>query len=122
MRELTQTNVAWLRQALDVIHQAGHAVFATHASAHLRPIIEFYECFPEGAATLHIDYDARRRDASVERSTAIAAARVHQLIARLEALDALTDSLVWVRPEDSHDSTWLTSSIGRELQVLASHT
>ncbi len=88
-------------------------------SGHMRHIIEFYECFLDGLPAGRIDYDARKRDQSIERSTVAADACIHLLSDCLKTAPELRgDALVWVRLEES----CATSSVGRELQVLSSHT
>jgi hypothetical protein len=89
--------------------------------------MEFYECFLDGLAGGRIDYDARKRDLSVETSRQTAQARIRILTRRLQSEPALrVDSLVSVRMEDSAGSRisepLLVSSVGRELQVLSSHS
>ncbi len=126
---LIQTNTRWLRQALALLDQVSdHAYaeppegFAPHrAGGHLRHILEFYQCFLDGVATMHVDYDARRRDRAVEVSRAAAAATIRGLIRRLETSPELRgDAAILVREEDGEH--YLESSLNRELQVLSSHT
>ena len=132
---LITVNIAWLCQAEalltridDDVYTASPSGLASHkAGAHLRHILEFYECFLAGLARGRIDYDARKRDLSVETSRQTAQARIRVLIHRLQTESALRiDSLVSVRIEDSAGSRvpepFLVSSVGRELQVLSSHT
>lgn len=132
---LITVNIAWLRQAdalltriNDGVYAASPSGLAPHkAGAHLRHILEFYECFLAGLAGGRIDYDARKRDLSVETSRQAARARIRLLTHRLETEPALRiDSLVSVLMEDSTGSRlpepYLVSSVGRELQVLSSHT
>lgn len=131
---LVETNVAWLRQALDLLEQIDDRTFSTsptnlaphRAGSHLRHILEFYECFLDGVAGGRIDYDARRRDESVERQRSIAAERIRSIIRRLQVIAMLGDFEVLVRMEDTAPGTvrdpFLTSSVTRELQTLSSHT
>jgi hypothetical protein len=63
----------------------------------------------------------------VERSRQAARGRIRSLIRAFESESALrTDSMIRVRIEDSAGSRipepFLISSVGRELQVLSSHT
>ncbi|MGJ5814592.1 hypothetical protein [Paludibaculum fermentans] len=132
---LIATNLRWLRQAHTLLGRLSDAAYSTmpaglaphRAGGHLRHILEFYECFLEGVEAAHIDYDARRRDETVEHSRSAAATRTLSIMHRLETLPALRcDSAVWVRMEDAqpgvvHDS-FLMSSVSRELQTLSSHT
>jgi hypothetical protein len=141
---LITINIAWLHQAEalltrinDGVYKASPSSLAPHkasvyqemstASAHLRHILEFYECFLAGLVGRRIDYDDRKRDLAVETSRQAAQARIRLLIHRLETEPALRiDSMVSVRIEDSAGSRlpepFLVSSVGRELQVLSSHT
>ena len=125
---LVQTNVRWLAQAIALVHDLDDNTFRSspadlpphRVSGHLRHIIEFYECFLEGLCAGHIDYDARRRDSTVERSASAAVARLQRIIELLESLGA--DKPVLVRMEDADENSLLQSSLNRELQVLSSHT
>jgi len=132
---LVQSNVHSLRQALrllghmeDAIYTQSPPGFAPHrVGGHLRHILEFYECFLDGIESRYIDYDARKRDESIEASRRVAMARIRAIIERLENTPAIGgDSVLWVRMEDSRDGLvsdpFLPSSPGRELQVLSSHT
>jgi hypothetical protein len=132
---LIAANVAWLRQADALLIRISDAVYTVYprglaphkAGAHLRHILEFYESFLVGLAGGRVDYDARKRDLSVETSRQAAQARIRLLIHQLETEPALRiDSLVSVRIEDSAGSRlpdpYMVSSVGRELQVLSSHT
>jgi hypothetical protein len=132
---LAAVNIGWLRQAQKLLQQIGDSAYADspqdfephRVGGHLRHILEFYESFLEGVASGHIDYDARRRDHALETSREVALLRISAIIRRLETESALrTDAVIWVRMEDSMDQNapepFLTSSIGRELQALSSHT
>lgn len=132
---LIRMNVGWLRQALALLVTIGDEAFSTtpeglaphRVSSHMRHIIDFYQCFLDGLVCSHVDYDARQRDAALERSRQAAMARIRGLIARLETAPALLgDSILFVRAEDAtamglRDS-YLMSSVARELMTLSSHT
>jgi hypothetical protein len=132
---LISTNVRWLRQALrllerldDVVYSATAPGFAPHrAGAHLRHVLEFYQCFLDGLVSSHIDYDARRRDESIECSRHNAAIAIQSIIHALETeTEVRQERIVWVRMEDADGAgvrdTFMESSLSRELQVLSSHT
>jgi uncharacterized damage-inducible protein DinB len=132
---LIRTNVCWLRQVAalldrisDTAYTASPGNLAPHrAGSHLRHILEFYECFLAGLPGSRIDYDARRRDLSLESTRKAAQERIRSIMDRLECEPSLrTDSVVWVRIEDSSEAgirePFIISSIGRELQALSSHT
>ena len=76
---LAGVNIAWLHQALDAIEGLDDEGYAL-AGAQFRHVIEFYECFLEGLAVFHIDYDGRRRDLVLEQQRRVAGARIRTLI------------------------------------------
>lgn len=132
---LIGANIGWLRQADALLDRIGDAVYtatpaglAPHkAGSHLRHILEFYESFLAGLPASNVDYDVRKRDTSLERSRPAARERIRSLIRAFESELALrTDAVILVRIEDSASSRipepFLISSVGRELQVLSSHT
>jgi hypothetical protein len=131
---LIATNIRWLRQALslldrldDTIYSAAVPGFAPHrAGAHLRHVLEFYQCFLDDLDSSHIDYDARRRDESIECSRHAASIAIRSIIHALDSRAELGERIVWVRMEDAEASgvreSFMESSISRELQVLSSHT
>src|SRR3954464_12623239 len=107
---LIETNIRWLRQALRLLDRLDDAAYTTtppglephRAGAHLRHIVEFYQSFLAGFESSYIDYDARRRDQTVERSRAAAAAAIRSISRTLETCAALrSDTIVWVRMEDA---------------------
>jgi hypothetical protein len=130
---LIDTNVAWLDQVLALLARIDDRAFSTspegfaphRVGAHLRHVIEFYECFLDGVATGRIDYDSRRRDVAVESSRRAAFKRTLQIIHRMEDLRGFSGGTLHVRLEDAPEEvaeSFLPSSIERELQVLSSHT
>ncbi len=132
---LIATNVRWLRQALrllerldDTVYSATAPGFAPHRTgAHLRHVLEFYQCFLDGLESSHVDYDARRRDESIACSRDMATITIKSIIHALEnRADVRQERIVWVRMEDAEDTDFcdgfMESSVSRELQVLSSHT
>jgi len=132
---LIEQNVASLRQAIalleqidDVTYRSAPPSLAPHrVGGHLRHILEFYECFLDGIESSHVDYDARKRDESVETCRRMALARTMSVIQGLEqAAELRGDSIIWVRVEDARatriDDSFMTSSVSREMQALSSHT
>ena len=130
--------MTYLRQAIAALEQIDDSAYRTsppglaphRVGGHIRHILEFYECFLDGLEFSHIDYDARKRDESVETSRDTALTRIRSTVHRLEQLEKTIelrgDSIVWVRVEDAGyerlDDVYMTSSVGRELQALSSHT
>jgi hypothetical protein len=132
---LIETNVRWLLQASHLVASLPDHVFsepppgfpAHRVSAHLRHILEFYECLLEGLETGRVDYDARRRNPNIEASRVYALDVLLGLVERLRAVEVTNaDTALLVCMEDStatgRDDCLLQSSVGRELQVLSSHT
>lgn len=124
-RILLQRNVTLLAQATELLDRIDDSTYAV-IGGHVRHILDFYQCFLDGVETAHVNYDARRRDEAVERFRNCALARARLLSGRLDRNAAFeTDHAVFVRMEDCAEDQcdpYLLSSIGRELQALASHT
>ena len=127
--ELIFTNVAWLKQALSLVQQLDDVRFSSspqglaphRVGSHLRHVLEFYQCFLDGLATSRIDYDARKRDESIERRRQSAATSIRSIISLLEEVSSFEeDTELAVRMENAE--VYLISSVGRELQALSSHT
>lgn len=132
---LLSVNIELLRQAVAVVEELTETQFCSppegmephRASSQLRHVLEFYECFLEGLAGFHVDYDARRRDESIERSRIAALARMEEILTRLASEPELRkDATLFVRAEDATHlglrDPFTTSSVSRELVVLSSHT
>jgi uncharacterized damage-inducible protein DinB len=91
-RELVDLNLAWLRQALALVEKLDDKTFAVsppalsphRVGAHLRHVLEFYECFLDGMASGSVDYDQRKRDESVEKIRSAASAKIRSILRRLE--------------------------------------
>lgn len=124
-------NRALLRQARDLVARLDDRQYAAmrghHSSpgAHLRHVIEHYQCYLEGLPTGRVDYDARRRDVTIEQSTARAIQVLDQVALGLDATRARRqDDVIRVQMRcavDQPGDTWAASTVGRELQFLVSH-
>lgn len=132
---LIEANIRWLRQAQHLLEGISDSLYtdspesiAPHrVGGHMRHILDFYQCFLSGLEGGHIDYDARERDILIETNRNAACARIAEIVEDLETLlDLRGDRILWIRTEDCEAQgvadQFLTSSIGRELQVLSSHT
>src|SRR5258707_9986707 len=124
-KALVEINLEWLRQAQELLENIGSYQYAQsprgfephRAGAHLRHVLEFYGCFFEGLEGGKIDYDARRRDQSVEHSRQAAAAAIRLITCRLKTSPQLQgDAAVRVRMDGAEVAA---SSIARELQVFS---
>jgi hypothetical protein len=129
--ELVDVNLAWLRQALALVERIDDEVFARtprgmaphRVGSHLRHVLEFYECFLDGLEFGRIDYDSRKRNEAVERHRTSATAAICSITRRMESVSCMkADAVLDVRMENAEADVWLTSSMGRELQALSSHT
>jgi hypothetical protein len=128
--DLVNANIALLQQGSEVLEAIEDRDYARsvpgiptlRVGAHLRHVLEFYECFLEGLTSGVVDYENRRRDRRVETSRSAGLARIEELargLDRLVRFDRGKELRVYA--EDA-PGTWLASTIGRELQVLSSHT
>jgi hypothetical protein len=128
-------NIRWLRQAIALLERLDDKVysstapgFAPHkAGAHLRHVLEFYQCFLAGLRSGQIDYDARRREESIEHRREAAARAIYAIIYALESrIEVRQERMIQVRMEDAASAgasdSFMESSVSRELQVLSSHT
>ncbi|MFN7922384.1 MAG: hypothetical protein U0Q16_19935 [Bryobacteraceae bacterium] len=128
-----QPNENLIRENLDLLNQAvvllervpedshTNEVLGQKMGKQMRHVLEFYDCFLANLPSLHVDYSARNRDIAIENDRFIAAAKARELVDALAACDDVrSDGVVWVRTEEGEDFTM--SSVGRELQTLASHT
>jgi uncharacterized damage-inducible protein DinB len=135
-RALVEANLGWLRQAECLLMRLDDAEYRTApagvtvapAGAHLRHVLDFYECFLDGLPLAHVDYERRGRQASVEQCREAALEKVREIAVRLEMEGRLlADGMVFVKAEEADASLgagerFVLSSTGRELQVLSSHT
>lgn len=126
--QLIAANIDSLRRALRLLEQlddrlytASPQGFAPHrVGSHLRHILEFYECLLDGIESGQVDYDARKRDASVEASRSAAMARIQHIVHRLRRMSTPLHTVIRVCAEEAPET--VVTSLGRELQVLSSHT
>lgn len=135
MRDLIQSNRNLLRQSSDLLAGITDANYCESPSGlephrvggHLRHILEFYECFLSGLRRGFIDYDSRRRDPLLESSRAEAIQRIQMLLQRLTDVEKFeSQRILWVKAEASKAhgllGNLIGSTVGRELQMLSSHT
>ncbi len=124
-------NLDLLEQARVLVAQLDDRQYGSmrghHASAgaHLRHVIEHYQCFLAGLPVGRVDYDARRRDVTIESSTARALEVLGQLGRGFDQARSYPEHRaidVQMRCAVDHPGdTWAGSTVGRELQFLVSH-
>jgi hypothetical protein len=131
MRVLIEENVTVLLPGAELVAGLSEGAYSrpgpfdprSGAGAHVRHVIEFTDAFLRGAATGRIDYAERARDLRLETDAVFAAERMRELAVELSTLDSDRDAPLLVRSEgDAASDVWSASTVGRELQVLASHT
>ena len=125
-------NVALLKQAQLLIKSLETRQFArkdippfnSGVGTHIRHVLDFFSAFLAEAGG-RIDFDNRIRDPLIETDPAYACERIEQVIAAIEKTDDL-ERKVYAKNDDGGnrtlDQAFSRSSIGRELQFLASHT
>ena len=125
-------NQLLLMQGLELLAALSSQAFAHGPAGHspvgaqLRHVLDHYEAFFEGLPLGRVDYDARRRDGLLESSLDLAAAALAHWHEAMGGLDPATgDALLLVQSDSGAGSDapdWRPSTVGRELQFLASHT
>jgi len=120
-----------LAQGLAALDRLTDAQYANPRGAHAsvgaqyRHVLDHYRRFLSGLPGRDIDYDLRDRDPAVETSRVVAASATRELRTALGHLDAPADTPIRVQlriDPDATEPSWATSTIGRELQFLVSHT
>ena len=132
---LTARNAGFLRQGAELISRltpGQYEVTPRHfhrggVGAHVRHILDHYDCFLRGVESGRVDYDQRERDLSVATDPVVAARKLEQVIAALERLtesdgSRLLDVAIDRGGEQTDAPHWGVSSVARELQFLVSHT
>ena len=132
MISLIRDNCDFLQQGIDLLERhspqsyakADIQTFGFSVGSHMRHVLDHYSSLINGLASGVVDYDDRVRNTKVETdlSTCIRAAK--ELKCRLEKLKIeLKSSLkVIVSANTGESDAGAESTIGRELQFLASHT
>ena len=121
-----------LEQAIDLLDRLDDDQYARRrgdwspVGAQYRHVVEHYQCLLAGVPNGRVDYDARRRDPTVEISRREARALTLWLRAELVTVEnvPLSRSIaVQMRStSDAEQAEWTESTFGRELQFLVSHT
>lgn len=99
------------------------SILKTSISAHVRHIIEFYQCFFNQLDGDHICYDRRARDKEIETSKEKAKEALQIMYADFEK--NLADRCLKIdlnQSLDEKDSTMVVSTVERELYFLADHS
>jgi uncharacterized damage-inducible protein DinB len=129
---LVAENLALLEQAVSIISEMTDAVYTNDESPyfisgigrHLRHILDFYNNLVSSDGR-RIDYDNRSRSLRIETERAAALAKLDAIRDALTTLE-ISDNPILVKNDDGGhrdaEEGFSPSTIGRELQFLASHT
>ncbi len=115
-----------LLELLDTESYAAQTETTSSVGAHVRHILDRYQCFFAGTQSGIIDYDARKRDKSIESNLEAASFALTSLMRRIESIDLgkFLGTQVQVR-ESVHPESPLAeipSTFDRELMGLISHS
>lgn len=124
---LLRQGMLLLEELTDDLYTGCQPPYFTHSvGSHFRHVIDFYLCFLTGRDQGLIDYDHRVRDPHLASNRDLALLTLAALVGRLEQLTEAADMPLLVRleadPSSVADLTETSSSLGRELQFLLSHT
>ncbi|HKZ81571.1 MAG TPA: hypothetical protein VJ124_25105 [Pyrinomonadaceae bacterium] len=125
--------IGLLEQADDLLKSMDETVFVSTCrisprgsiGAHLRHVLDFYQCFLAGIESSRVDYDKRERNPKIERDLNSALTRVGSLIEDLGLLSSIDEQeflLVSAEDDGSGSHFSCNSSVLRELVFLESHT
>ena len=120
-----------IRQCEQVLKQLSEASYcqprdgnSSSIGAHMRHILDRFQCFFSGLADGCIDYDARKRDKSIETSLNAARFSIATITRRLQDLAPVESDEIMVA-ETVHCGSprvLIGSSVARELMSLITHT
>jgi hypothetical protein len=124
--EVLRQEVSLLNCIDDAVYTAAsEGAFRSSIGAHIRHNLDHFEAFFRGLPEGRIDYEHRRRDTRIAASTDCAQGAVAGYLSALQSLAVNPRSPLEIR-EESEDGfetpTWLSSTLGRELQFLLGHT
>jgi len=104
-------------------HYIEISVDGSSIGAHMRHILDRFQCFFLGLQDGCVDYDARKRDKSIESDLAVANSALSSIVRRVEGL-GLEDREVSVRApvHAQGPSVTVPSTVDRELMGLVTHS
>ena len=132
MISLIRDNCDFLRQGIDLLERhtpesyvnADLQSFGSSIGSHIRHVLDHYLSLVDGIEGGVVDYDDRERGTAVETDLASGIALAKETIVRLESLETKLGKRleVNVSANTREDDSRSESTVGRELQFLASHT
>ncbi len=123
-------NVHLLTQGIELLDALSDCAFTGSLGGHssvgvqYRHLLEHYQSLLGQWPSGRINYDERPRDTVIEQQRSRALAATRTIIQALQALDRTVDPPLMVHTDAGGGKRpdWRASSLGRELQVLSSHT
>lgn len=132
MISLIRDNCGFLQQGIDLLEchtphsyaKADSQTFGSSVGAHMRHVLDHYSSLTNGLSSGVVDYDDRVRNTKVETDLSTCISVAKELKLRLGKLEVELESSVKVivSANTGESDAGSVSSIGRELQFLASHT
>ncbi len=130
LEKLLQGCLYSLDQCDSLLHQISEDSFQrsregiSSIGAHMRHILDRFQCFFAGINGPCIDYDARKRDKSIESNLEAAQFATTSIARRLREMNTTASTQVLVRESVHHLSPKLEidSTVARELMGLITHT
>jgi len=130
---LEEALVEVLRKEADLLNQIDDTVYTAASKGpfrssigdHIRHNLDHFEAFFQGLPEGRIDYEHRCRDTRIAASTDCALGTVKGYLSALQSLAVNSKSPLEIREEREDGAeapTWLSSTLGRELQFLLGHT
>lgn len=118
------------RSALDISNQLSdthyssidHGISAASVGAHLRHVMDHFDCFLDGLALGKIDYSNRQRDMGSEQNRLLMIQRISHMSERLMTISYDANTPIQVRSGISEPACFVQSSIDREIDFLISHS
>ena len=116
-------------QILELMDQDSYianGVISSSIGAHMRHILDRFQCFFIGIRSGVIDYDERKRDMSIETSLEAASSELTSVSRRIDSmdLDKVLGKIIEVRELVHHESPFVEvpSTFDREIMGLISHS
>lgn len=124
---LIQLNVNTLLELKLVLSRLDGSSYTTYnvngqatIGQHVRHALEFFDCLFEGSG--EVNYDARKRNSTIERDLAFAIESIDRVLGRVELIDADCElTLITELSIVSKLPLKISSSLGRELFYVLEH-
>ena len=131
-KALVKENIGILTQAERLISDLTDELFVDNkippfqsgVGKHMRHVLDFYQAFLTAEAD-QINYDHRNRSVAIETNRMHAVETIRQIINRLESIQDADRKVLSNNDDGGHrrpEHAFSKSTVGRELQFLASHT